>query len=111
MITDLSYLKTMSDGDERFIKEMIDIFTEQIGQFKIEMPELHSKGELILLSKLAHKAKSSVAVMGMTREADLLKDLENNAKDGLKPETYKETIDTFICNSEKAIEELSTFPK
>ena len=74
MITDLNYLKTMSGGDDKFISEMIDLFREQIGEYTELMPRLLHNKEYRDLSKLAHKAKSSVAVMGMNQVADLLKE-------------------------------------
>ncbi len=48
------------------------------------MPRLLKEKEYDGLSKLAHKAKSSVAVMGMTGVAELLKELEKLAHDGME---------------------------
>ena len=76
MITDLNYLKTMSGGDSKFIREMIDLFREQIDEYKSIMPELLQNKDYDGLSKIAHKAKSSVAVMGMSEVAELLKELQ-----------------------------------
>ena len=66
----------MSGGDSKFIGEMIDLFREQIEEYKSIMPDLLEKKDYDGLSKIAHKAKSSVAVMGMTEVAELLKELE-----------------------------------
>ena len=75
MIADLNYLKTMSGGDSKFIQEMIELFREQIDEYKVVMPDLLRNGRYDDLSKVAHKAKSSVAVMGMSEVAELLKEL------------------------------------
>lgn len=106
MITDLNYLKTMSGGDPAFIREMIDLFREQIEEYKLEMPELLRKKEYSSLSKMAHKAKSSVAVMGMTQVSDLLKELEVLAGEEKEVERYESMIEEFLSQSELAIEEL-----
>lgn len=106
MITDLTYLKSMSNDDSNFISEMVDIFKKQIKEYSIDMPELLAKSDYENLSKMAHKAKSSVAIMGMVKEAELLKSLELNAKDEIEIDSYAEIIDTFIKNSAKAITEL-----
>ena len=98
----------MAGGDPSFIKEMIDIFKAQIEEYKVEMPELLSKKEYVLLSKLAHKAKSSVAVMGMTKEADILKDLETKAKESIDTSSYEEMINLVLSNSELAVKELES---
>ena len=106
MITDLNYLKTMSGGDAKFIREMITLFSEQIEEYKRIMPDLLKKKDYDGLSKIAHKAKSSVAVMGMTEVADLLKELEILAHDEKEVEKYESMIMNFLEQSELAITEL-----
>ena len=106
MITDLNYLKTMSGGDPGFIREMIDLFREQIDEYKSIMPELLDKKDYDSLSKIAHKAKSSVAVMGMNEVADLLKELEILASDRKDVDRYESMVSHFLQQSELALTEL-----
>jgi len=106
MITDLNYLKTMSGGDAKFIREMIDLFREQIDEYKELMPELLHNKDYDNLSKMAHKAKSSVAVMGMTYVADLLKDLEILSHEEKEVERYELMINDFLEQSQLALIEL-----
>lgn len=106
MITDLNYLKTMSGGDDKFISEMIDLFREQIGEYKELMPQLLRKKKYSDLSKLAHKAKSSVAVMGMNHVADLLKELEILANEEKEVERYEQMVNEFLEQSQLALAEL-----
>ncbi len=106
MITDLNYLKTMSGGDAGFISEMINLFREQVDEYSILMPQLLHNRDYDDLSKLAHKAKSSVAVMGMNQVADLLKELEILAHEEKEVEKYEEMVDEFILNCKLAMEEL-----
>jgi HPt (histidine-containing phosphotransfer) domain-containing protein len=106
MIADLNYLKTMSGGDSKFIREMIDLFREQIDEYKLIMPELLQKKKYNELSKVAHKAKSSVAVMGMSEVAEKLKELEILAQGGKEVEQYGPMIDEFLEQSQLALKEL-----
>ena len=106
MITDLNYLKTMSGGDSNFIREMIELFREQIDEYRQQMPELLRSGNYDGLSKMAHKAKSSVSVMGMNQVADLLKELELLALEGKQVKRYEGMIQEFLDQSQLAIEEL-----
>ena len=106
MITDLNYLKTMSGGDDKFISEMIELFREQVGEYSELMPQLLQKKEYNDLSKLAHKAKSSVAVMGMNHVADLLKELEILASQEKDVERYEQMVNEFIEQSQLALAEL-----
>ena len=109
MITDLSYLRSMAADDMNFIREMVDLFKEQIDEFSVEMPKLLEAGEYNKLARMAHKAKSSVAVMGMTREADLLKSLELKADEAKEVESFSDMIATFVTNAQLAIEELDAY--
>ncbi|MEX2371398.1 MAG: Hpt domain-containing protein [Bacteroidales bacterium] len=90
---------------------MVDIFREQVDEFSIQMPELLAKSDYENLSRVAHKAKSSVAVMGMTKEAELLKKLEIDAKTGTDIAMFRDMIKTFIENSGLALEELDDYLK
>jgi HPt (histidine-containing phosphotransfer) domain-containing protein len=106
MITDLNYLKTMSGGDSNFIQEMVELFREQIEEYKRDMPALLRSNDHGALSKMAHKAKSSVAVMGMAEVADQLKELEILAKESKEPERYEEMVNDFLEKSLLAVKEL-----
>jgi len=106
MISDLNYLRTMSGGDSKFIQEMIELFREQIEEYKQEMPELLRKKDYDSLSKMAHKAKSSVAVMGMNQVADQLKELEILAGEEKEVERYESMVTYFLDQCQLAVEEL-----
>jgi len=106
MITDLNYLKTMSGGDAKFISEMIALFREQIEEYGKLMPELLEKKDYDGLSKMAHKAKSSVAIMGMSEVAEQLKELEIITNERKEVDRYEPLITHFLEQSELAIAEL-----
>jgi HPt (histidine-containing phosphotransfer) domain-containing protein len=106
MKTDLSYLKEMSGGNKELVLEMITIFREQVSEFSVEMDRLLASHDYDNLGKLAHKAKSSVSIMGLQDLATELKDLENFARDGKKPESYAGIIENFKQVSAIALQEL-----
>ena len=106
MITDLSYLNEMSDGDKKFIQEMIDLFREQMDEYNKNMPDLLRKKDYLNLSRMAHKAKSSVAVMGMKKVANQLKELEILARSEEEVDRYESIVNEFLEKSKLAIEEL-----
>jgi HPt (histidine-containing phosphotransfer) domain-containing protein len=106
MNIDLSYLREMSGGNKELIVEMINIFTSQVKEFGNEMDELLKNNQFELLGKLAHKAKSSVSIMGLADLAVRLKDLENAANQGKKIETYAPIIDSFKNTTSEAVKEL-----
>jgi HPt (histidine-containing phosphotransfer) domain-containing protein len=93
---DLAYLESMSMGSNELIIEMIQIFIDQLPEFTEGLTAHLEKGEYQQLGALAHKAKSSVAVMGMEALASDLKTLELSAKAGKDPENYPIIVQRFI---------------
>lgn len=106
MVTDLSYLNSMSGGSSDVIKEMIAIFNEQSKEYIMEMQKYLDEKNYLLLGKLAHKAKSSVAIMGMNDLAADLKTLEINTKTEKDVEMYPVYVEKFIRLTKQAIAEL-----
>lgn len=108
-IIDLSYVKGMAGGNIDLVREMIDIFLAQIPEFLAEMRSCYEKEDWYHLGLIAHKAKSSVAVMGMEQQAMDLRELEMMAKEAKSTGRYEALIDRFEENCNRAIEELNKF--
>jgi HPt (histidine-containing phosphotransfer) domain-containing protein len=111
MKIDLSYLREMSGGNKELILEMISIFSSQVADFGKEMDQLLANGQYEALGKLAHKAKSSVSIMGLTDLAGRLKDLENSANEGKNVQLYSATVENFKKTTEEAVQELEIVKK
>jgi HPt (histidine-containing phosphotransfer) domain-containing protein len=109
MKTDLNYLKSMSGDSTELIIEMIDIFLLQIDEFYPEMISLLKEKDYNSLGKLAHKAKSSVAIMGMSNLAEKLKELELLTKENKDTSTYSAYIELFKTECDQAVQELSEY--
>lgn len=106
MKVDLTYLKNMSAGNKDLVIEMITIFKTQVIEFNLGMKELYDKKEYEQLGRLAHKAKSSISIMGLEELAKELKSFEILAKAGEKAETYPKFIEKFKKETKEAVEEL-----
>ena len=106
MITDLTYLKNITNDDPHLIREMINIFTRQIEEYTLEIREIYQDARWMDLSRLAHKAKSSLAIMGMNELSARMKELELLAGEGKEPGRYHEYIERFIRESNQAVKEL-----
>ncbi len=111
MKIDLSYLREMAGSNKELVLEMISIFKSQVVEFGENMDHLLESKEYDLLGKLAHKAKSSVAIMGMEDLAQRLKDLENAAREGKNVGTYAKTVDSFKQETAEAVKELNLVTK
>ncbi|MBN2213715.1 MAG: Hpt domain-containing protein [Bacteroidales bacterium] len=106
MRVDLSYLREMSGGNQSLILEMIDIFKNQVKEFSEGLETHYEKKEFEKLGKLAHKAKSSVSIMGLNDLASDLKRLELSAKAGKEQEKYQSIINRFKLDTTEAVKEL-----
>ena len=100
------YLDSVSGGDSEMIREIVDLFKEQVVEFHNEMKSLLKKKNYYSLGLLAHKAKSSVAIMGMSELATMLKTLELQAKEGQESEKYQSYVDKFRNDTLEAVKEL-----
>ncbi len=107
MKTNLTYLKEMSGGNKDLVREMITIFINQVEEFTHDMENHLEKKEYEQLGKLAHKAKSSISIMGLDKLAKELKNLENLAKESKEPEKYPVILSFFKDETQIAIKELN----
>jgi len=77
---DLSMVRSVSGGDETFIKKMVQIFIETVPQGVRDLQEAFEKQEWQRLGKVAHKLKSTVDSMGITALKDDIRVIESNSK-------------------------------
>ena len=108
---DMSYLNEISNGNQDFIKELIDMFFEQIPEYQKIIDFHYQNKDWINLGKAAHKAKSAILMMGMKELASDLKKLEEDAKEGKNINEYQEIIAKFVRVSNSAIKELKEIQK
>jgi HPt (histidine-containing phosphotransfer) domain-containing protein len=100
------YLDSIANGDNELIREIVDMFRDQSAEIYIEMKALLAKKEYQALGLLAHKAKSSVAIMGMADLAIMLKTFELNAKENIESNEYESYIARYRNDTEEANKEL-----
>jgi HPt (histidine-containing phosphotransfer) domain-containing protein len=102
----MEYLDSVSGGDPEIVKEIVGIFKEQSVEIYNEMKSHLAEKNYLSLGLLAHKAKSSVAIMGMNELAAMLKTFELQAKEGQEPQLYESYLTKFKSDTEQAIGEL-----
>ncbi len=103
----LEYLNEISDGSTDLVRDLISMFINQVPTFSEQLDRFYQNGDYISLGKLAHKIKSSVAMMGISELATDMKILENIAKDGKNIDNYPAYISKFKSISGEAIIELN----
>ena len=102
----MEYLDSVSGGDPDIIREIVVMFKDQAIEIYNEMKSHLSVKNYYSLGLLAHKAKSSVAIMGMNDLALMLKTFELQAKEGKESELYESYIIRFKTETDSAVKEL-----
>ena len=103
----MDYLNEMSEGNQDLVRDLIEMFIKQVPIFSKQLDDLYQCGDNILLGKLAHKIKSSVAMMGIKELTSDMKTLEIIAIEGKEIEKYPVYISKFKSISNEAIIELN----
>jgi HPt (histidine-containing phosphotransfer) domain-containing protein len=103
------YIETVTGADKEIIRELVDIFREQVSEITNEMRSLLLKGDFHSLGLLAHKAKSSVAIMGMNDLAVMLKTFEIEGKEGKNHENYESYIQRYETETGLSLVELEYY--
>jgi CheY-like chemotaxis protein len=79
---DLAMIRSVSGGDEAFIKKMILLFIETVPQNVQELVDATSLKNWEQVAKMAHKLKSTIDSMGIRSLHDQIRMVEFQAKNG-----------------------------
>ncbi|MEO6903478.1 MAG: Hpt domain-containing protein [Bacteroidia bacterium] len=77
--TDLTYLKSLSKGDDGFVKQMITIFINQTPAAIEQLEKSLISKDFLTLNAVAHKIKPSFSFVGINSLQAKLEELEKNA--------------------------------
>jgi signal transduction histidine kinase/DNA-binding NarL/FixJ family response regulator len=91
-VINLDYLKEFSGGHKGFEREMIELLLQQIPENIEQLREAYEAREPEAIRQIAHKIKSSVAMLGSPELIPLLTKIEHQST----PETFSENIKTDI---------------
>ncbi|MFA9389886.1 MAG: Hpt domain-containing protein [Prolixibacteraceae bacterium] len=104
--TDLSYLKEITGGESSIVIEMVEMFIAQVDEFKENLDKHLKDKNWLDLGKEAHKAKSSVLIVGMEELGKNLKKLQLLTEEEREVETYPDFVSMFNEQCDAAVGEL-----
>lgn len=104
--TDLSYLKEITGGESSIVIEMVEMFLAQVDEFKANLNQHLKDKNWVDLGKEAHKAKSSVLIVGMEDLGKSLKKLQLLTEEEKEIETYPDYVKMFEEQCDAAVVEL-----
>ena len=76
----LDGLKEMAQGNEDFIKNMINVFLEHTPPILEEVNQAFKQGDLQKVGELAHQIKPSIDLMGIESLHQEIRDIEQKGK-------------------------------
>ena len=104
--TNLDYLRNITGGDTESIREIIILFIEQVPEFIANLKKHLEEQNYPELGKEAHKAKSSVMIMGMEDLGYDLKSLQMATINKTGEEKYAAHVKRFEDQCLVAVTEL-----
>ena len=107
-LTNLSYLKSISNEDSSFISEMISTFLEATPSSLVSMSKAMKENDLSKVGQLAHKIKPSLTFMGIDSLKDVVLDIETKGKAGTDEDLLGSLVPEFISSVNSAMKELKS---
>ena len=95
-ITNLDYLKEITGGEPEIMQEFIQMFFDQLPEFRDGLTNHLANKKWKELGELAHKAKSSVMTFGMNELGYRLKELQLKTQNLEDIDSYPEYVEEFM---------------
>lgn len=103
---DLSYLMLLMDNDTEIVLEVLEIFKLQT-PIDVQNLELHTKNnDWQMLSKSAHKLKSSVGNLGMNQLKDWFLFIEINGKQETNLDRLNELVNLSVQGTKQLVKDI-----
>lgn len=104
---DLTYLNSISDNNQDFIREIITTFIDQTPPLLSEIEEASKNKEWTIVGDLAHKLKPNLTLLGINQLKPLIQSLEIDGRTAHKTDTIPERVNLLVKTCNLTIEEMS----
>lgn len=108
---DFSYLKTVSNNNEEFIREIIDTFIDTIPEHLHQIKTCLLINDWEEVARVVHKIKSSLSLLGFQDVKNLAIEIENSIKDESQAAQFTEMVNSFIDSLQFEINHLKEIKK
>ncbi|QSE96721.1 PAS domain-containing hybrid sensor histidine kinase/response regulator [Fulvivirga lutea] len=105
-LTNLKYLKSICDGDVKFMTEMIETFISNTPSTINEMQNWSDKADWEMVGKLAHKMKPSITFVGLEQAKSIIKEIEDSGKHNTNTDQIPSKINQLGELCQQAFKEL-----
>jgi PAS domain S-box-containing protein len=104
---DFTYLRSVSDNNEEFIREMVMTFVQTIPQILVDMDSCVQEKNWDKLSRLAHQIKPSFTLLGVTELRNVILNIEESSKSKADLAGLKSITKNFVSDCEELLKALS----
>lgn len=101
-----AHLESITGGDNKFKQELIDVFVQQMPILAVGLEKALQEKNYAQLGAIAHKTKSSVALMGIESLRLDMASLEQKTKTGKDIDSYAGIVTNFISVSTDVLSEI-----
>lgn len=98
-VTDLSYLKKVSNGDDNFIREMIEVYLRETPEAIINLEKNYKNKDWKTFRAITHKMKPSFSFFGLKELSELADRMEDYAEKEIHLDQLPDMISKvkYIC--------------
>lgn len=105
---DFSYLRSISNNNEDFIREMVQTFVQTMPGIMEEMNSCVRENDWAKLSRLAHQIKPSFTLMGIHDLRATILFMEENGRDNTNLNELPKVTENFITSCRELVKDLPT---
>ncbi len=106
MSYELSRLEAVAEGDQDFIVKVLQVFVVEVSEDVKKMIQCFGYKDFVELSKLAHKIKPNLILLGMDEATDSCLKIEKNKKAPMPLEILKSLLDHLESSVKEVVLEL-----
>ncbi|TAE50545.1 MAG: Hpt domain-containing protein [Bacteroidetes bacterium] len=108
MQIDLSQLRTLTGDDNEFMIEILELILEQSPVVVEDMKRMLSQGDYPALGATAHKYKSSINILGNPDLNQLMRVIENTARDSEQKDILPDAVREFESYASEMLDLIRT---
>jgi HPt (histidine-containing phosphotransfer) domain-containing protein len=106
---DLTYLETISGGDQQFINEMLTMVMNTTLTEIVTLNQHALRGEWDQVGSIAHKIKAPLQMLGVQIVSDLVIDIEQSGKHATQVDAIHDKVkllESYMVELSKQVKEL-----
>jgi HPt (histidine-containing phosphotransfer) domain-containing protein len=104
VVLDLSYLKSLSEGNNAFVREMLTIFSEDIPELMRQLKIAVDAEDWKRVGQLAHKYRSPLSLLRLHRLEEIMKTMEYKVGEKILIEEMNMLFSEAQSLTERALE-------